>query len=66
MIRLILGIVVGAVIIIFAVQNTESVEYRFLAWTLAAPRALIVIVIYFFGLFSGWLVSGFRNWRRNR
>lgn len=66
MIRLIVGILVGAVAIVFAVQNTESVDYRFLAWTLTASRAVIVIGVFVIGLFVGWLVSGIRNFKRRK
>lgn len=66
MIRLIVGILVGAVAIVFAVQNTESVDYRFLAWTLTASRAVIVIGVFVIGLFVGWLVSGIRNLKRRK
>jgi uncharacterized integral membrane protein len=58
MIRLIIGIVVGAAVIVFAVQNTESVTYTFLAWSVTASRALVVIAVFAFGLLTGWLVTG--------
>jgi uncharacterized integral membrane protein len=58
MIRLIVGIILGAVVIIFAIQNTETVTYTFLAWSVTAPRALVVIIVFVFGLLTGWLVTG--------
>jgi uncharacterized integral membrane protein len=58
MIRLIVGIILGAVVIIFAVQNTETVTYTFLAWSITAARALVVILVFVFGLLTGWLVTG--------
>jgi len=58
MIRLLIGIVLGAVVIIFAVQNTETVTYNFLAWSVTSPRAIIVIGVFIFGLLTGWLVTG--------
>ena len=67
MIRLIIGIILGAVVIIFAIQNTESVTYTFLAWSVTAPRALVVIIVFIFGLLTGWLVTGLgRIGRRSR
>ncbi|MFA7568224.1 MAG: LapA family protein [Alkalispirochaeta sp.] len=66
MFRLIIGIVIGIIIFIFAIQNVESVDYTFLAWTLIAPRAVVVIGTFIVGLFSGWLISGFRNIRRRK
>ena len=67
MIRLIFGIILGAIVIVFAIQNTESVTYTFLAWSLTAPRALVVIVVFVFGLLTGWMVTGLgRIGRRKR
>ena len=58
MVRMIIGIILGAVVIIFAIQNTETVTYNFIAWSVTAPRALVVIVVFVFGLLAGWLVTG--------
>lgn len=66
MIRLILGIILGVVTMVFAIQNTETVTYVFFAWTLSAPRWLILIAVFAFGLFTGWLVSGLRRIGRKR
>lgn len=67
MIRLIIGIIIGAVVIVFAVQNTDSVTYDFIAWSITAPRALVVIVVFVGGLLAGWLVTGLgRIGRRSR
>lgn len=66
MIRLIIGILLGAIIVVFAIQNTETVSYTFIAWTLSAPRAVIVIAVFIFGLLTGWLVTGLRRLGRNR
>ncbi len=60
MIRFIFGILLGILIIIFAAQNTEIVQYTFLVWTLTAPRALVVIGVFLLGLVSGWLATGMR------
>lgn len=66
MIRLVLGILLGIVTVIFAIQNTEMVSYAFLGWTVSAPRWLILIVVFAFGLFTGWLVSGLRRIGKKR
>ncbi len=58
MIRLLIGIILGAVVIVFAVQNTETVTYDFLVWSVTAPRALLVVGVFVFGLVTGWLVTG--------
>ena len=66
MLRFIIGILMGAVAVIFAIQNPESVGYQFLAWSIVAPRSLIVIVVLLAGMLIGWLLSGLRMGRRRR
>jgi len=66
MIRLIIGIILGAAVIIFSVQNTETVTYDFLAWAITAPRAILVIAVFLFGLITGWLVTGLGRIGRRR
>jgi uncharacterized integral membrane protein len=61
MIKFIVGIILGVIIFVFAIQNTGSVEYTFLGWTLEAPRALVVIGVFLLGLLTGWLVTGLRS-----
>lgn len=66
MFRLLIGIVVGAAAVIFAIQNTEMTTYTFLAWGLSAPQALVVIVVFLGGIVFGWLVSGLSRIGRRR
>ncbi len=46
-------------ILIFAAQNTESTSIRFVKWEAKLPLAILVILIYLFGMLSGWTVVGF-------
>lgn len=66
MIRLLIGIVLGVVVIVFAVQNTGTVTYTFLAWSITAPGALLVIAVFVSGLLCGWLVTGLGRLGRRR
>lgn len=66
MIRLILGIVIGAVLVIFAVQNTEVVSFRFLAWAITMNRAALVIGVFVIGVLFGWLIGSIGRSRRTR
>ena len=66
MFRFILGILIGAVAVIFAIQNPESVGFEFLAWSIIKPRSVIVIVVLLAGIVMGWLLSGFGTSRRRR
>lgn len=64
MIRFTFGLLLGAVAVIFAIQNPESVSYAFLVWEINAPRSLIVIVVLLAGILVGWLLSGLLSLRR--
>jgi len=44
-------------LVIFAVQNYEIVEIRFLLWTLTTSRAIIVFGTFVIGLVVGWIVK---------
>lgn len=64
MLRLLFGFVLGAIVVIFAIQNTGTVDYAFLVWRITAPRAIVVLAVFVVGLFSGVLARGFRPRRR--
>lgn len=44
-----------ALLVTFAVQNTQTVEYRFLQWTFETRRALVVMLSTAIGIAIGWL-----------
>jgi putative membrane protein len=64
--KFILGIIIGILVIIFMVQNAQVVEIKFLAWTITISRALMVLIVFVFGIFIGWVVRsiGYRKKRR--
>lgn len=66
MIRFIIGILFGVIILVFAAQNSETVNYTFLVWTLTAPRALVVIGVFMLGMLSGLLATGLRMLSRRK
>ncbi len=66
MIRLIIGILLGAVMVIFAVQNTETVTFRFLPWAITMNRAVLVIGVFVIGGFFGWLIGSIGRAKRAR
>jgi len=53
--KLFLGILLGSVMAVFIVQNTEVTEVRFLIWSLSMSRALMFLLILLFGVVLGWL-----------
>ncbi|MGR8918027.1 MAG: lipopolysaccharide assembly protein LapA domain-containing protein [Gammaproteobacteria bacterium] len=50
-----------ALVAVFAVQNAEIVEIRFLFWGVRMSRALMTIVLLAVGIAVGWLLRGFRQ-----
>ena len=50
-------ILVGLVII-FAIQNTTTVEIQFLFWSFSAPRVFMVVSLFAIGFLLGWIVCG--------
>jgi uncharacterized integral membrane protein len=55
----ILLFVLLALVIVFALQNTQVVDVQFFFWTLSMSRALILLGTLVIGLFAGWLVGKF-------
>ena len=55
--KFIIGILLGALAVIFAAQNAETVSYNFIAWTLTAPRAVVLLCVLIAGIVVGWLFS---------
>lgn len=47
-----------ALVLVFAIQNVEVVEVRFLAWSLEISRALLLFVVFLLGGAAGWLARG--------
>lgn len=52
--------------LIFAFQNTTSISLKFIAWQFTGSQALIIIIIFFLGLCSGWFLGLSIVWRKNR
>jgi len=51
--------VILALVIVFALQNTQVVDVQFFFWTLSMSRALVLLGTLVIGLFAGWLIGKF-------
>jgi putative membrane protein len=49
---------------IFIIQNVAAVEVRFLFWSIAMSRALLIVFALVIGFVSGWIVHGSLALRR--
>jgi uncharacterized integral membrane protein len=57
MFRNIIFICLIGLVIIFVLQNTQVVEFRFLAWTVSMSRALMLFGTLVIGIIGGWLLT---------
>lgn len=62
-VKLIAGLVLASLIVLFAVQNAEPVEFRFLIWTFALSRALIMFILLAIGVLLGWMMHAVSPYR---
>ena len=56
--KFVLGIIFGALVVIFVVQNLAVVEVTFIAWPFTISRAIIFPALFVVGGFIGWVVEG--------
>jgi uncharacterized integral membrane protein len=49
-----------ALVFIFVLQNTQVVEFNFLAWTISMSKALLLLVTFVLGIAVGWLARRVR------
>jgi uncharacterized integral membrane protein len=55
MTRTIIFCILVALVLIFVIQNTQVVEFRFLAWKVSMSRALLMLGTFIIGAIAGWL-----------
>jgi len=49
----IIGVVIGILMVVFIVQNTEVVEFNYFFWTVSISRALMVLLVFITGIIVG-------------
>jgi uncharacterized integral membrane protein len=52
-------LIVLAAVILFAVQNNETVTLQYLNQSVSCPLPLLIGIVYVLGMLSGWTVVGF-------
>ena len=57
MLRNVIFICLIALVLIFVVQNTQVVEFKFLAWTISISRALMLFGTLAVGVLAGWILK---------
>ncbi len=59
--KVIIGCIIGALLLILLVQNTEVVSLRFLFWELSMSRIILLPLVMLSGVVIGF-VLGKKNW----
>lgn len=57
-----LSLILIAVVLLFALQNTQVVEVRLLFWKLSMSRVLLIFLLLVVGAILGWVANS--AWRR--
>jgi uncharacterized integral membrane protein len=62
-------VVLVAVMLVFAIQNLQTVTVAFLRFSLTAPLSILIVVIYLLGMATGgslwalirWAIDGYKR-----
>lgn len=54
--KLVFSLILAGLVVLFLIQNTEVVEVRFIFWSLAMSRALMIFFVFAFGILTGWML----------
>lgn len=57
--KLISGIVLFFIMVIFIVQNASTVEIHLIFWTVNISRVLLMFIILLFGIIIGWILNSY-------
>lgn len=58
-VKLIIGILLSAIIVLFIVQNVTIAEIHFLTWTFEMSQVLMMFILFITGIITGWIMHEF-------
>ena len=64
-VKLLTGVILAVLTVVFIIQNTAVMELKFLFWTLSMSGALMAILVLSIGIILGWLMRGIFSRRKN-
>lgn len=64
--KLVAGLVLAGVVVVFAIQNAEPVQFRFLIWSFALSRALMMFILLAIGMLLGWMMHAVSTYRERK
>ena len=62
--KLVLGVLLLGLVVVFAIQNAEELQVNFLFWTLTMRRALVLFSVLVVGIILGWALHSVSESRR--
>jgi uncharacterized integral membrane protein len=62
--RLVAGLILSGLAVLFIIQNVDVVEIRFLFWRLHMSQALLIFVVLALGIVIGWLLHSVSRHKR--
>lgn len=65
-IKLVTSLVIGFLVLVFVLQNTEVVEIQFLFWGISMSRSLLAVLLVAIGMVAGWLMSSYLSLKHKR
>jgi uncharacterized integral membrane protein len=54
--KLLVGLILAGLAVLFILQNTEIVEVHLLFWKLSTSRALMILTVLAIGMAAGWFL----------
>ena len=63
--KLITGLVIVCLIVIFFIQNAAVVEIKIFFWTVSMSRILLMFILLAIGILAGWLSSSYSTRRKS-
>ncbi|WP_020674557.1 lipopolysaccharide assembly protein LapA domain-containing protein [Geopsychrobacter electrodiphilus] len=64
--KLYLSLILLTLVLIFVMQNTETVVFNFLFWNFGLPRALLLLVVFVAGITTGLLLVASKRPSRSK
>jgi uncharacterized integral membrane protein len=61
--KLILGLLLAGLAVLFVIQNVTVVEVRFLLWGLHMTLSLLIFLLFAGGIILGWLLHSYWAYR---
>ncbi len=63
--KLIISLILTGITVLFVIQNVSVVEIKFLFWSIAMSRALLIFFVLAAGIVIGWMMHGFFSMHRS-